>query len=318
MHAQADTTPGTISFSDLNELKYHHYGKARAIYLGRFDQPPDPLLPHPDPEDQLKGLHGRYLSYAASRRIVLHRELEDGNEYRSHGYVVRGAPEYTRKMKSRVWQIGDTWQRLRLPKGTAIRVSTRQVGSIWQHYLGMKKDWTRFMNWLRMEYAGTIYVWTTEPTKRGYCHYHIVCARLYQGGPLAQRILQWWQRRGHDIEDGGVEVKPVRREAISYVLKYQSKQCHNRLWNAILWLSGRRSLGVSRALSGLAGPHQGPEQTNSQSWTLLGVLPAALVEWIEHDRPPPEDIIDMMRALDPRTVSSDGLGSRAKRFISAS
>lgn len=287
-----DLPHGSITANDLYDMRQIHDKRERHINLDRFDS----STFFEDPTDELIDTHAQYLRYADSRAILLHRSApEEADEYKLHKYVARGSPEYRKRQLRRAWKIENTWERLRLPKGTEIRVSTRQVGSVYQHFMSMKRDWPRFMNFMRMRYAGTLYVWSAEGTKRGYLHFHIVTPRRFNKQDLRGAILGWWTKHGHDIEYQGVHIENVRKSAVGYIMKYVAKTCSDKLYNAILWMTGRRAWGVSRILARCSSEHR---QTNSQEkWTLIGVLPSILAEEIVKDRPPPSYVTDLLRDL---------------------
>jgi len=151
-----------------------------------------------------------------------------------------------------------------------------------------------------MRYGG-IYVWAIEPTKRSYPHYHMIIARRTKKGELAQAILAWWKSYDVDIADPGVDVQHVRGDGASYALKYVTKGCSDPLWSAMLWLTGKRLWGASRGLGNLP-INSHPETPPEKDWTLVGIVPTVMIEWIMQDRPPPEDIAELAGAYIRREI----------------
>lgn len=332
-----DPIHGDITTEDYYDLIETYNRRSKHLDLGRFNcgsgtSPAYIGESDPDPGRVLEDIHSQYIRYADSRQILFSRcdgpIGSTGMEYKAHRYVVRGTQEYRRRQMGRLSAMRDRWMDLRLPKGTMIRVSTRQVGSIYQHFLSMKILWPAFMDALRHRYAGSIYIWGCEPTKRGYLHFHILTARMFPHKMELRRwVREWWRDHGGDINMNGAYVEPVRKDAISYVMKYVTKTCEDRLWMAILWLSRRRSWGASRPLAGgPTGPHRLTQnikpltlplirlweriewweigllrrERDLRRWKIVGVLPTPLIADIITDKPALSDVEDLLKLLAPR------------------
>ena len=291
--------PGSISFSEIDDLKHIHYDRLKAICLERFT--PDDFLHTLTPNDYLIDMHRQYLLYTASRFLCL-RKVQIEDEYKAIPYVVRGSETYTHRSKIRVHRIMDKWKGIGMPHATMITIAPRATGSPYQRYLMMKILWSKFTNWLRSQTSTRgNYIWCMEPTRRHYPHYHMILGRrIADLKGLELDILDWWRAHGVDIGLKGVKAEACRGsdQARAYALKYVVKGSSDPFWSAILWLTHGRIVGVSRPLGGCP-------LTNSQTkylhtcctepkkiagWNLIGVLPSIFMDMILREHPPPDEI----------------------------
>jgi len=206
-----------------------------------------------------------YHEYVKDKSILL-MSASDPTNHISKPYNVRGTEVYESNTKKRIYDIRREWDRR--PEGKRamlITISPRQVGSVLTLHRQMKALWPKFTDWLRHRYPYSMSIWSAEPNKRHYTHYHMVVNGIHVKGIMAQRILKWWRGHGVDIENAGVEVERCKKHPCGYALKYVSKGSKDLFWQGILWMGGGRIWGASR---GLGRP---PLTKSETKWTYCGV-----------------------------------------------
>lgn len=154
------------------------------------------------------------------------------------------------------------------------------------------------------------YVWAIEPTKRGYCHLHMIFFGCTKRELVDyDSLVQWWENKGmgdyHGVRlDEVHQDKETYAKVVGYLTKYLSKSVTDPFWSGMLALTRRREWGVSNGLSKLVQEWSENEdsvssrsvKTNSKEtkeYIVLGLLERLIVESIlSYRSPSPDELLE--------------------------
>lgn len=202
-----------------------------------------------------------YQEYCKKRRICLFADDGSAGRWLFMPYTYRGSADYQKgvaikiRKASEKWPLSNKGSRVR---GVELRISIRGRGSPLLPFLQLKNYLNSFLMWLwkargyrrRNPENGRMklfprkcsYMWSIEPTKRGYAHFHIMFATKYL--IKVKKIVKWWMKQGLDIETTGIHIDKIRSDVIGYMMKYITKTHESGEWNSLLSLTRKRSWGT--------------------------------------------------------------------------
>ena len=244
----------------------------------------------------LRGVSQGYESLVSDKSILLH---DGGEQFLRLPYVHRGSKEYRNKIRNKFHAIARNFSGRSV---IFLTVSPRGAGSPYSSFLQMKELMNPFMSWIqeRMGYRPR-YVWSFEPTQRGYPHFHMVLEAYLL--PEPNDIVGWFKSKGMDIGPSGVELKRVtknhKRQVVAYLMKYISKQVENPEWAGLLFLTKLRSWSCSRSL-GLSPTEGRLDQFKEKVWIFIGIFHQRILSMVL-DHPDnyenPQKIIQDIRSI---------------------
>ena len=270
------------------------------------------------PADWITSLHEYRIQHYEDRRLLLYRP--DTGKYHPMRIYCRGMSQYHARQGDKFDLIADYAEQRNLP-GAFLTLSPRTPPGtspfkILERMKGIVNSLMAFVQYERIGHKleRPMYLWGIEPTKRGYCHLHIVFIGISWLISI-ERLVQWWTKNGYG-DSAGVELKAIRpysneaRKAIRYVAKYITKPISSPCWHGSLYLTGQREYGISNRLMRLA--KQWSQQTSQQTqatkspWACQGLSNSKLEEppspWVSlgfintteffafiHEKDPPPD-----------------------------
>jgi len=180
--------------------------------------------------------------------------------------VYKGSSHYSGRMRAKVEQLTG-----KIGECLTLRWSPRLVGSIWQVFKSIKKNFQKVLQSInrRLKKEGRSlpnYIWSVEPNLRGYPHIHMIFDTDFL---LPFKDLLKIFQRYFDIESAGIHIETVKTrfvegkdKLVGYLMKYITKtqtkikkniEGSSNLWNAITMMTRCRSWGHSDALSSAGG-----------------------------------------------------------------
>ncbi len=163
----------------------------------------------------------------------------------------------------------------------------------------LKGSRAKFLNVLRRRYPGIDYVWVLEPHETGYPHCHLVVFQEFSEDEQVFIKELWSEKYQAGSFDRGIEVtSKMSDEAIhsirNYLMKYMTKQFGTGdqawtkgelLFNAMIWATGTRMWGASKALTEVM---RKPEKDSEVRWDTVELLKprAEITVWSRDDGTP--------------------------------
>lgn len=248
------------------------------------------------------------------RVVTLYNEEE--RRYSLSPVKVRGTPAYERQVRRKIRRIADYV----VSRDVALQFVTFSAWapeglSPWE----MLQRWDGFVNsffsWLQAKTGVRYhYIWAIEPTKRGYCHIHLIlldCEHLDYDA-----VFAWWysQPVGYGSNHHALRIDRVApngeqyAKVVGYLTKYLSKSYTDPFWSGLLALTRRREWGCSNRLMELVEEWEESTgvrpswsvKTNSK-WKCYGLLDRLLVESIldarKGDVPLPADLVSEIYSI---------------------
>ena len=232
------------------------------------------------PADWITALHEYRIQHYEDRRLLLYRP--ETGQYHSMRLYCRGMSQYHARQGDKFDLVADYAEKRNLP-GAFLTLSPRTPPgtSPFQILERMKGIVNSLMAFVQYERSGhklerPMYLWVIEPTKRGYCHLHIVFIGISWLISI-ERLVEWWTKNGYG-DSSGVELKAIKpysneaRRAIRYIAKYITKPISSPCWHGSLYLTGQRECGISNRLMRQAKQWRQQQQaTQSPAWACQGL-----------------------------------------------
>lgn len=239
------------------------------------------------PAEWITALHEYRIQHYEDRRLLLYRP--ETGQYHPMRMYCRGMSQYHARQGDKFDLVADYAEKRNLP-GAFLTLSPRTPPgtSPFQILDRMKGIVNSLMAFVQYERIGhklerPMYLWGIEPTKRGYCHLHIVFIGISWLISI-ERLVEWWTKNGYG-DSAGVELKAIRpysneaRRAIRYIAKYITKPISSPCWHGSLYLTGQREYGISNRLMRLAKQWRQQQQaTQSPAWACQGLSNSKLEE----------------------------------------
>ena len=270
------------------------------------------------PREYLADYWTAYSQYCDSRKITFFKrnnlDFTQGDLVYFR-YKYRGDESYKNDIAKKIRRMSGKWN----PKikGQALTISARAEGDPFLIFIEMKNLINNFLMWLwkvrgerrinpetgrlKMYPRKCNYMWSIEPTKRGYIHFHFVfeTKRILPPGMKKEKMVEWWQSQGIDIQGPGIDISDVRKDVIRYIMKYITKGQTSGEWNALLTMTRKRGWGASRGLTqldegmGLSTPKgcriiQTDIEEDDKVWLFVGVFSNDFIKWISTFKEPPD------------------------------